>query len=108
MPPQGSKRYPAEQDGIEILRQKVIDLKSAYTSHKIVLMGDSNAIDDSVDFMSNMNWYTPSCFCKPRKSQDRTLNKFGKTFLHLCKEFDIRVLHCTWKDELWSSRKLHL
>lgn len=43
LPPQNSTSYQEELNGIELLREKLIDLKLQYTGCKLVVAGDLNA-----------------------------------------------------------------
>ena len=50
-------------------------------------------IDDNVKYLPNVHWYNVSNFSKVRRSKDEIVNKFGRTFLELCKEIGIYVLN---------------
>lgn len=65
-PPVGSTRYSDEENGLEILREKVVEVKVLYPNHNLVLFGDLNArigrefdfiVDDGITGMPNMDWY---------------------------------------------------
>ena len=93
--PEGSNRYVTEQNGIEILKEKMTELKAEHGDSKLVVMGDLNARigheqdfiwDDNVTFMNNMDWYEVDTFDVRRHSKDNVVNKFGKSLIEMCCE----------------------
>lgn len=101
LPPENSTAYEAETDGVEVLKEKLVDLKSRFPNHRLVVAGDLNArigslqdyFDDRVDHIPGMNWYTPDNFDVPRSSKDNVVNNFGQNLIDVCSELDIRVLN---------------
>ena len=73
----------------------------------LLVFGDLNArtgkeldyiIDDNVEWISGLEWYTASDFSRRRKSKDNHVNIFGRTLLNLCKELDVHI-YC--KRAMW-------
>jgi len=102
IPPEGSVAYECnDENGIELLSDKIRELKATYPSHCVFLLGDLNSrigkrqdwIDDSTKDMPYMDWYNSDPFQLPRKSKDNTVNKFGVSLLDLCIEHEIHVLN---------------
>ena len=102
LPPRYSSVYEDEADGVLILKEKLIDLKSRYPSHKLLVCGDLNArigemqdilTDDGVDHIDGLDWYVPDNFNVPRVSKDSVVNEFGYSLIDLCTELNIHVLN---------------
>lgn len=104
LPPEGANDYvyqSLEQNGVEILHELMIKIRSEYPSDAVLLMGDLNArvgqendfIDDNVTHMSGMEWYIEDSFHLNRASRDKNVNSFGKSLLNLCVTFDIHLLN---------------
>ena len=102
LPPEGSNRYNDEKNGVEIVNEKLREMKVVHPDSHVVLLGDLNArtgreadyiIDDSVNWMPNMEWYATDNFDILRKSKDAHVNTFGKSLLNLCKEMDLHILN---------------
>ena len=91
VPPDGSNWYSDETNGIEILRNTLIDIKIMYSNHKLLIAGDMNVrIGNELDYIIDENvkylhWYNVSNFSTVRRSKDEIVNKFERTFLELCK-----------------------
>ena len=80
--------YDDETNGIEILRNTLINIKIIYSNHKFLISGDMNAgagdeldyiIDDNVKDLPNVHWYNVSIFSTVRRSKDKIVHiwKFG-------------------------------
>ena len=102
LPPENSTAYQNETDGIIILHEKLIDLKSRYPDHKLILAGDLNArigslqdfiLDDGVDHIPGMGWYESDNFDIPRYAKDTVVNNFGRSLIDVCTELDLHVLN---------------
>ena len=102
IPPQYSNIYDDELNGIEILREKLVDLKMRFPDHNLLVAGDLNARvgslydylpDDNVDHIPNVNWYEPSNFNIPRNSKDTSTNEFGDHLSVMCIELEIYILN---------------
>ena len=93
LPPHGSSAYGDEKNGVFILKEKLIDLKSRYPNHILLLAGDLNARigtlydylpNDNVDHIPGFEWYDPSTFNIPRNSKDNIVNEFGDCLSAMC------------------------
>ena len=103
LPPEGSVAYTDgdESNGIELLHNKILEIQNDFYSDHLLIMGDLNArigdrkdfINDGVNKIPNMDWYTESDFCIPRKSKDNSINNFGKSLIDLCTETDIHIFN---------------
>lgn len=101
LPPENSTSYGIETNGVEVLKDKLVDLKSRFPDHMLGVAGDLNArigveqdyIDDRIDHMIGMDWYEPDNFDIPRQSKDSIVNNFGQSLLNVCTELDIHVLN---------------
>ena len=63
-----------------------------------IITGDLNArsgsiqdyiLDDNIDHLSDSNWYICDDFSVPRKSKDNVVNKFGRSVIDLCCNFNV-------------------
>lgn len=102
IPPEGSNRYTGELNGIEILRQKILEVSVDFPNHQLIITGDLNArtgneldyiLNDDISYIPNTDAYVESSFNIKRKSKDKTVNNFGKTLLDTCKEFGIHIVN---------------
>jgi hypothetical protein len=102
LPPKKSSSYVDEQDGMVILKEKLLDLRTRYPDHKLLVTGDLNArtgslqdflVDDASDYIPGMDWYIPDDFDIPRCSKDRVVNDFGQGLIDLCTEMNIHILN---------------
>lgn len=102
LPPEGSPRYAEETNGVEILKEKIIELKSLFPNSALVIIGDLNAriggeqdfiLDDSADFVQGGDWYISDTFSTIKESKDHTVNTFGRSLLSLCYEQNIHTLN---------------
>lgn len=102
LPPEGSNTYDTEnKNGVTILKEKLVDLKTRYPNHKLLVAGDLNArigcsqdyIDDNVHHMPGMEWYEPDQFDVPRQAKDVVENNFGRSLVEICIELGIHVLN---------------
>ena len=101
LPPRGSTAYGDEPDGMVILNDKLLELKSRYPDHKFIVAGDLNSrtgslqdfVLDGVDHISGLDWYAPDEFNIPRHSVDEVVNVFGRGLIELCTEFNIHILN---------------
>ena len=50
-------------------------------------------IDDNVEWISGLEWYTASDFSRRKKSKDNHVNIFGRTLLNLCEELDVHIVN---------------
>ena len=50
-------------------------------------------IDDNVEWISGLEWYTANDFSRKRKAKDNHVNIFGRTLLNLCKELDVHIVN---------------
>ncbi len=71
LPPKNSTAYDDELEGISVLKEKLIELKSRFPNHKLLVMGDLNArigtvqdflVDDSTDYIDGLDWYAADSF----------------------------------------------
>ena len=105
LPPANSPFYKCTQNnGMEILENELIKLKSMYPTYSVILTGDFNARtkdcqdfiqDDSCSYLPLPNFYVEDKFNSKRKTKDThgELNEYGKLLLNLCCTFDIHFLN---------------
>ena len=103
LPPETSPRYDGDEKGMELLEDLLLKVRSKYCDCSILILGDLNArtgilqdyiVDDDVEHMNDIDqWYISSSFNAPRKSKDKTVNKFGLALIELCCEFDVHMLN---------------
>ena len=74
---------------------------SGNENFSLLVFGDLNArtgkeldyiIDDNVEWILGLEWYTASDFSRRRKSKDNRVNIFCRTLLNLCKELDVHIV----------------
>ena len=109
IPPFGSVYYEdSEENGMDNLRNEINRLSSLYPSDSILVMGDLNSrigtkqdyIEDNVENVSSMEWYTVDKFKMQRKSRDKEVNMYGKSLLEMCVENDMHVLNGRCGDDV--------
>ena len=70
-----------------------------------IITGDLNArsgfiqdyvLDDNIDHLSDSNWYICDDFSVPRKSKDNVVNKFGRSVIDLCCNFNVHNVKWTY------------
>ena len=75
---------------------------SGNENFSLLVFGDLNArtgkeldyiIDENVEWISGLEWYTASDFSRRRKSKDNHVNIFGRTLLNLCEELDVHIVN---------------
>ena len=102
VPPEGSVVYGIDGgNGIDLLKQKILEINTLYPNDKICLMGDLNArtgqrndyFDDGVTGMIGMEWYDTDDFEIARKSKDRVVNRFGVSLIEMCMELGIHIVN---------------
>ena len=102
--PERSPIYtPENDDGISLLNEKLLEIKSVYPNADIIIAGDLNArtkdfLDfipyDDLDFVFGETDYPSDTFNVIRKSKDMdTYNKFGLSLIDLCCEHDVHMLN---------------
>ena len=102
LPPQNSSTYDEETDGVLILKEKLVELKSKFPEHKLIVLGDLNArigsmqdilVDADVEHVTGFDWYITDDFDIPRQSKDTVTNDFGRSLIESCTELDMHVLN---------------
>lgn len=102
--PERSPIYTTDNDdGINLLNEKLLDIKAAYPNAEIIVAGDLNArtkdfLDyipyDDLDIVFGDTDYPGDTFNLNRNSKDsHTYNKFGLSLIDLCCEHDIHMLN---------------
>ena len=101
-PPEGSPFYSfvsSDSDGISMLENCILDNALLENDYYVILSGDLNSRTSnmfnsfSVDSNLPLDLITKenSDFC--RQSQDKIVNGFGKTLLHMCNALDLSILN---------------
>ena len=49
---------------------------------------------NNIDHLSDSNWYICDDFSVPRKSKDNVVNKFGRSVIDLCCNFNVHIVTC--------------
>lgn len=109
--PERSPIYTNDNDdGINLLNEKLLDIKTLYPNAEIILAGDLNArtkdfLDyipqDDLDFVFGDTDYPGDTFNLSRNSKDsQTYNKFGLSLIDLCCEHDIHILNGRLFDDI--------
>lgn len=102
LPPKNSSAYDEELDGIAILREKLVDLKSRFINHQLLIVGDLNARvgrendfldEDDTEHVPGLEWFLADEFKRPRNARDLVVNDFGNSLLDLCIELGIHILN---------------
>ena len=80
LPPEGSKAYNVEMNGVNLLEEEITRLQNKYPDSQMLITGDLNArtkdepdfiFDDTIDHIPIDNqFYVPSHFNSPRCSKD--------------------------------------
>ena len=102
--PEYSPIYASSDDnGIELLNNKLSIISSSYPNAYIFLAGDLNArIKDFQDFIHQDDLthnfddnipYPSDYFSIPRRSRDKEYNRFGLSLIELCCTYDIHLLN---------------
>ena len=109
IPPYDSNYYNdmSIKNGIPILENVLLDLKSHYTTHSFVVCGDFNSrcgnIQPSLD-TDSLDVYIENDFQSrdssisnqyARVSEDKITNIFGKTFIDMCYCLDLYIINGT-------------
>ena len=90
IPPQYSIRYAACTEQNEILKCKLEEMLSVNEKCSLLVFGDLNArtgkeldyiLDDNIERISGLEWYTAIDFSRRRESKDNHVNIFGRTSL---------------------------
>ncbi len=105
LPPFGASAYGATHDnGVDLLDDELLRLKTRYPGHSLLITGDFNArTQDATDFLiDDRNKYVPlptnypiDTFNIPRKSRDThaDINQHGTALLHLCCSHNIHIVN---------------
>ena len=103
--PQNSSFYSTpDENGIEMLANKIVEVTSEYRNAEVLIAGDLNArIKDFLDFIpddnidhvcAENNMYPGDFFCIPRKSKDlNTYNAYGCSLVKFCCGFDVHIMN---------------
>lgn len=104
IPPERSAVYELQNDnGIDILREKLLLILSDMPNVSFIVAGDMNArVKDLLDYIPNDDVdaifgdavdYPGDTFDISRNTRDTELNRFGKTLIDLCCTYDIHLLN---------------
>ena len=105
LPPYGSKVYgPTEDNGVEILEEEILRLKTQYADFCFLISGDMNArtkniadflIDDQTQHVPLPESYDSDYFNLSRNSRDLhgDINNHGKALIKLCCYFNMHMLN---------------
>lgn len=103
VPPEGSVFYANseidEDNGIDLLKDKIIELKGTYPNAMWCMFGDFNArtsqkpdyINDECNNVPGMEWYIGDDFMMKRQSKDHVVNKFGNSLIDMCIELNMHI-----------------
>ncbi len=100
IPPEGSVSYETNEcNGIEMLKEKMLEISSLYPDDVWCLLGDFNArtgqrqdfIIDGFQNVPGMEWYIGEEFNVERFSKDKVVNKFGISLLEMCIELNLHI-----------------
>ena len=107
--PEKSPIYTDEENGIEILNDKISEIVSQYPEAELFVAGDLNAriADmqdfipfDDLDFVYGETDYPSDSFAINRQSKDDTSNQFGMALIDLCCTHCMHVLNGRMFDDL--------
>ena len=108
IPPYDSNYYNniSLKNGVSILENVLLELKSVYTTHSLIVCGDFNSrcgnvqpplVNDSLDFYIDNDLQCresiSSQYC--RNSEDTVTNIFGKSFIDMCYCLDLYIVNGT-------------
>ena len=104
IPPNDSPSYKNKSyKGIELLEEELTNVDYNIQSVNILLAGDFNAriaeVNEFVNETSNIpeleefNDVLNSDIDTPRKSQDKTVNRFGRELINLCKSYALYIIN---------------
>ena len=100
--PENSPIYTDEDNGIELLNERISEICVQYPTAELFLAGDLNARIstlqdfipyDDLEFVFGDTDYPTDTFDIPRKSKDETYNRFGISLLDICCTYNIHVLN---------------
>ena len=102
--PERSPIYtPENDDGIVLLNEKLLEIRSVYPNADMIVAGDLNARtkdfldfipNDDLDFVFGETDYPSDIFNLNRNTKDlQAYNKFGLSLVDLCCEHDIHMLN---------------
>ena len=104
IPPDNSPFYKDMQySGIQCIESLVVECSELVTNFEMIICGDMNARTGTLDETINVSDNVPELheyyeilnddFDIPRRSCDKTVNKFGKDLIEFCKAYSFIILN---------------
>ena len=111
--PENSQMYQlTEENGIDFLKNKILQISHEYEDCTFILCGDFNSrtanepdfiLDDNTDYLPLSHDYMSDDFDCVRHSSDTVTNNYGRLLLDICKEFGVHIVNGRMRSDIPSN-----